>query len=143
DPAFLPHIPAPPPVPPAPPAPPKLMPQVAENLGPPLFDDQGNFITSSLVDDGYDIWRIECRGPLDPAVLANYTPTIEQQPDPNDITKTRPIHVANHAVLWSAPYLGDDWTGRGTLLDPDTEAQLQDYVNAGGRLLITGRDVAW
>jgi len=76
-------------------------------------------------------------------VLALYTPAVDRQPDPANPTQTRDVRVANRVVMWSSPFTGDLWVGRGTLLDLDTQALLTNYVNAGGRLLIHGRDVAW
>ena len=63
------------------------------------------------------------------------------------------VRVANRAVMWCAPFLGDLWIGNGTLLDAGTQTLLANFVlgggqgtsqfPAGGKLLVTGRDVAW
>jgi Tol biopolymer transport system component len=97
----------------------------------------------SLQNDLYDLWRIQCRGPLDPSVLANYAPTIDKQPDPADPSTTRAVPVATRAVLWSCPFAGDLWVGRGSIVDTETQALLSNFSSAGGRMFISGRDIAW
>jgi Tol biopolymer transport system component len=92
----------------------------------------------------YDIWRIQCRGPIPNAVLNTYAPHLETQAfDPISGTTPPPVLVAERCVIWHAPYLGDLFVGPGTLLDPSVQAQLQAFVAGGGRLMVQGQDVAW
>lgn len=93
----------------------------------------------------YDIWRTLCRGPVPDAVLAQYLPHMTQQPPDviNGETTPRPVTVAPRCVMWHAPYTGNVFAGPGTLTDLATQTQLTGFVNAGGRLLVNGQDIAW
>lgn len=68
-------------------------------------------------------------------------------PSRPDTTEERSmdIMVADHFVIWSAPYSGDLVLGTesGTMTDAATQANLRDFVNEGGRLLVTGQDLGW
>lgn len=111
-----------------------------------------NSYSDGLDDDGtgfpptqrYDIWRIQCRGPIPQAVLNQYLPHFEQEP-PDVISGGGPLKVlvADRCVLWHAPYLGDLFVGPGTLLDNNTQTMLSNFVAQGGRLFVCGQDVAW
>ncbi len=93
----------------------------------------------------YNIWRIQCRGPIPDSVLGQYLPHTEQQP-PDTIdgeTTPRAVLVAPRCVIWNAPYAGDLWTGPGTITDLSTQAQLAAFIAAGGRLFVNGEDVGW
>ncbi|MEI6500173.1 MAG: hypothetical protein WCP21_04000, partial [Armatimonadota bacterium] len=67
--------------------------------------------------DGYDVWRVICRGPVPPAVYQYYLPTVEYQLDPTKldnegsltVTADRKVAVAERAVIWAAPHTGDVW----------------------------------
>lgn len=96
----------------------------------------------------YDIWRIQCRGPI-PAAVLNLYGARTSQPQPPDILATppetvlrRPL-VADRCVIWHAPYAGDLFVGPGTILDQDTQTLLTGFVNGGGRLFMNGQDVAF
>lgn len=111
-----------------------------------------NSYTDGLDDDGsgvpptqrYDVWRIQCRGPLPVNVLNRYLPYAVQQPfDPISNTTPKPVVVAERAVIWHSPYSGDLFVGPGTILDATVQNQLKTFVASGGRLLVTGQDIAW
>lgn len=92
----------------------------------------------------YDIWRILCRGPVPQAVYLAYLPRREQQPDPrNPLTATQTVFVAERCIVWAAPYAGSVWTGAGSITDINTQRDLTQFVAQGGRLYVTGQDVAW
>ena len=108
---------------------------------------------AELTDDGtgipatgrYDIWRIQCRGPIDDATLSTYGAHLVTQPaDPTGLT-TGPtqVTVAERCVIWHAPYTGDLFVGPGTLLDPDTQFRLTTFVANGGRLFVDGQDIGF
>jgi hypothetical protein len=46
----------------------------------------------------YNIWRVQCRNPITPAVLAGYQPRIEREP--TDLTAASAISSTRHA--WSS-----------------------------------------
>lgn len=108
------------------------IPGAINNLGP-----------SSILGDAYDVWRILARGPIDAGTLFSYAPVIDRQPDPSQPLVTRPKLVAERAVLWAAPFAGNIWAGSGSITDPQTQALLTQFVERGGRLWVSGQDVAW
>jgi Tol biopolymer transport system component len=110
----------------------KPVPGAINNLGP-----------TSILRDNYDLWRVLARGPIDAGTLASYAPLVDRQPDPSQPTNVRTRQVAEHAVLWSAPFAGNVWVGRGSITDPATQALLTAFVGRGGRLWVAGQDVAW
>jgi len=90
----------------------------------------------------YDIWRVQCRNPLPPSVLAGYLPRYEQEPtDLRGGSRTK-LH-AERIVVWASPYTGDLWAGPGHLLDPEMQTTLRNFLAAAGRLVVSGQDVAW
>ncbi|MCC6442012.1 MAG: carboxypeptidase regulatory-like domain-containing protein, partial [Armatimonadetes bacterium] len=92
----------------------------------------------------YNIWRVQCRDPIPQAVLGNYLPSIVTEPDPSDpVNKMRPKRISNRFVVWAAPYAGDLWVGNGTITDPKTQSAIQWYLSQGGRMALSGQDVAW
>lgn len=98
------------------------------------------------VTQQYDIWRIQCRGPVPDALLAQYTPHVEQQP--SDATSggtqtPRNVLVASRCVIWHAPFAGNVFQAPGTITDLATQLKLQNFVAAGGRLLVNGQDIGW
>jgi Tol biopolymer transport system component len=121
------------------------------------MDDQGNPVitkvpipgwrnnlgSTSLAGDNYDIWRVLARGPIDPGTLASYGPVTDRQPAPVQPGNPRPRVVAERAVLWAAPFAGNIWVGRGSITDPQTQATLAQFVQRGGRLWVSGQDIAW
>ena len=97
------------------------------------------------VTQQYDIWRIQCRGPVPDAVLQQYLPHTEQQPPDvlNGEKNPRTVLVAPRCVIWHSPYTGNLFTGPGTLTDLQVQAQLHGFLAAGGRLFVNGQDVGW
>lgn len=101
--------------------------------------------------EGYDTWRIICRGPIPASVYQYYLPTIEYQLDPSKlddkgslaVTADRQVPVADRAVVWAAPHTGDVWTANGGIIDASTQADVALFVQRGGRLFISGEDIAW
>jgi len=98
----------------------------------------------------YDVWRILCRGPIPDTILRGYLPTVEYQLSPEEALSnptsarpTRAVLVANRAVIWAAPHTGDVWIANGTIMDASTQAQLAQFLDQGGRLFISGEDLAW
>lgn len=85
------------------------------------------------------VWRILCRGPLDAPTLNAYTPLPLPQPAGSPI----PAQDADRMILWIAPNLGDLFVQPGTLLDAEVQQSLANFVNTGGRLFLSGQDVAW
>jgi hypothetical protein len=114
---------------------------------------QNTIGTGSFRGDGYDLWRVICRGPVDPSILLSYAPTqvqqvdptaFDQAPSPNGNYPTVAVPAAEKAVYWASPYSGDLWVGPGTITDASTQALLTDFVqNRSGRLFITGQDIGW
>lgn len=98
----------------------------------------GNSTAGRGMVEPVDVWRILCRGPVPFDVLASYLPVpVEDE----FLGKTR-FH-ADKMVVWASPYTGDLWVGPGTLLDIETQANLTRFYNLGGRLAVTGQDIAW
>ncbi|MBI5831696.1 MAG: carboxypeptidase regulatory-like domain-containing protein [Armatimonadetes bacterium] len=89
--------------------------------------------------DQVAIWRVLCRGPLDAGTLNAYTPA------PLAAVEGSPVPAQNgdHMVVFSSPYTGDVYAQPGTLLDASTQALLRSFVAAGGRLVVSGMDIAW
>jgi hypothetical protein len=93
----------------------------------------------------YDQWRIQCRGPVPTNVLNAYLGHLESQPPNvlNGSTAPNQVYVANRCVVWHSTYAGDLFVGPGTILDSNTQVQLAAFVQAGGRLFLSGQDCAW
>ncbi len=106
----------------------------------------------------YSVWRILSRGPVPASVLNSYLPTPVSQPaiaDPAGITApAATILDATRCVIWQSPYTGDVLADPGTIDDPgnvgsagvtnprqSTTAILTAFVQAGGRLCVSGQDV--
>ena len=102
----------------------------------------------SLPQNNYSIWRTLCRGPVPSSVLNGYLPTFANQPAVNDPQNAGANQIAKQVteapkcVVWLAPYTGDLLEGPGSLDDPVTQAQLSTFVAAGGRLFVSGQDIA-
>jgi hypothetical protein len=111
----------------------------------------------------YSIWRILSRGPLDPTLLTTlptknvntgkleggYLPTTVSQPAVNDTIRgfTSPastsVVVATRCVIWASPFTGDQPLNvTGSIDDPATQTLLRQYVASGGRLFMTGQEIA-
>ncbi|CEK16366.1 periplasmic component of the Tol biopolymer transport system [Chthonomonas calidirosea] len=105
------------------------------------LDDDGSGVPPT---QSYDIWRIQCRGPIPQSVLNAYLPYYENiPPDPSNTNLPTKVLVAEKCVLWHSPYSGDLFVGPGTILDQQTQTMLANFVQAGGRLFINGQDIAW
>jgi Tol biopolymer transport system component len=91
------------------------------------------------LNEPVDVWRILCRGPIDFNTLSAYLPIPVTDPDP----KLPPRFSASKMVIWASPYSGDVWVGPGTIVDPSVQAALSQYLSQGGRLFLTGQDIAW
>jgi hypothetical protein len=92
----------------------------------------------------YDIWRILCRGPIPLSVLDLYAPSVQTQPaNPVDGNPARQVAVANGCVIWQSPFTGDEFAANGTLADPNTQANLISFIQQGGRLYVSGKDVGY
>ena len=110
-------------------------------------------------NDYVDVWRILCRGPVTREVLSLYSPQITEQLQPNidpdndgipgpyktaDGTPiTQQAAVSSSCVVWGSPYTGDVFAVPGTLYDSATQRDLTAYLDTGGRLFITGQDIAF
>jgi len=98
----------------------------------------------------YSLWRILSRGPIPAAVYQAYEPTITTQPAVTDPGAPKgftsilagKVPAANRCILWISPFTGDVLAGPGTLLDPATQVQITNFVAAGGRLCVSGQNVA-
>lgn len=91
------------------------------------------------LNEPVDVWRILCRGPIDFNTLSAYLPIPVTDPDPT----LPPRFSASKMVVWASPYAGDVWVGPGTIVDPSVQAVLSQYLSQGGRLFLTGQDIAW
>lgn len=98
--------------------------------------------SNTLYGDTYDLWRVQCRNPITPAVLAGYLPRTEEEPTDLSGGKRTKLH-AERIVIWGSPYTGNVWAGPGHLLDPEVQTLLQAYLAGSGRLIVRGQDVAW
>lgn len=85
------------------------------------------------------VWRILCRGKVDASTLNAYTPL----PLPPAPGSPIPSQDGDRMILWVSPYTGDLFVQPGTLLDAEVQSDLTNFVASGGRLFVTGQDVAW
>lgn len=94
-----------------------------------------------------DVWRVLCRGPVPDNVLQAYTPSpvsVITAPGDSAQTDTRSLLAsATSCVIWASPYTGTVFAGPGTLADADTQNRLSNFLNNGGRLFVSGRDVVF
>jgi hypothetical protein len=93
----------------------------------------------------YDVWRILTRGPVPQSILNSYgSTTITTPPNPATTSNT-PITTisAPDCVVWLSPYSGDAFVGSGTITDPNTQLTLEEFIAAGGRLHIEGKDIGY
>ena len=93
-----------------------------------------------------DIWRTQCRGAVPASVLAAYLPRIQMQPDPTDplFRPTKAVADAHSCVVWAAPYTGDEWVQPGSsIISQTVQESLTSFVENGGRLWVSGGDIAW
>ncbi len=116
---------------------------------------------------GYDIWRVICRGPIPSAIYQYYLPTVENQLSPSEAISSPAtaapdtvVQVANRALIWACPHAGDVWigsshpsnsvrpstadpNGSGSLVDPATQSAVTSFLTSGGRITISGEDLVW
>jgi len=95
-------------------------------------------------NDNVDVWRVLARGEVPIEIINLYRPQVSEQLDPTDVPafqRIRPVVVAQTAIVWASPYTGNVFAGPGTLYDGETQRRLTAYLNAGGRLFVTGKDV--
>ncbi len=97
----------------------------------------------SRLGEGYDVWRVICRGPIEMNDLIYYLPTTETQLTVPDMTDTRQVLVANRCVVWAAPHTGNVWTAPGSVVDAGTQATLATFLDRGGRMMISGMDIGF
>lgn len=97
----------------------------------------------------YSLWRILSRGPIPQSVLGGYLPTFQPQPSVMDTTNNVKadaapnVPIANRCVIWVSPYTGElPLVDAGSLENQTTQDTLTAFVNGGGRLCITGQNVA-
>jgi hypothetical protein len=102
--------------------------------------------------NGVDVWRVQCRGPVPQEIINTYRPRIARQLDPEDFAsgmptampeKTRPVAVADAAIIWASPYTSEVFAGPGTLDDAVTQTRLTNFLEDGGRMFISGKDVLY
>lgn len=123
------------------------------NPGGQALNDKNEVIAVSTPStfSGVDVWRILSRGPVTTDVLDSYRPRETFQIDPNETSPgengpftapTRNLAVSDASVIWGAPYAGTVFAGPGTIVDPETQTNLTAFLSSGGRLFLSGRDVA-
>lgn len=119
---------------------------LTNNGGQPTDGLQSSFPTTFT---NVDTWRILSRGPVPSTTIDAYKPRITQQIDPNSgsdptfTKKTRNVAVADSFIVWAAPFAANSFVGPGTITDATTQNNLTKFLEAGGRLFVTGRDVAF
>ena len=93
----------------------------------------------------YSIWRTLSRGPVPGEVLSAYLPGVAIQPADTRAGERQPRtrQVYNRLVVWASPFSGNVFVGPGTITDLTTQQQLASFVDAGGRLLISGQDIGF
>ena len=94
----------------------------------------------------YNIWRVLSRGPVPSSLLTDYLP--QRTTAPADIrvsgeTTPRIVTSAKRMVVWASPFSGDLFVGAGTITDIQTQNNLTNFVQSGGRLFISGQDIAF
>ncbi len=112
------------------------------NLPPGFFLRSDTLGQNTTYGNLYNIWRVQCRNPITPSVLAGYQPRFEREP--TDLTggSRQKLH-ATRMVIWASPYTGNVWAGPGHILDPEVQTLLRSYLQNSGRMLFSGQDIAW
>ena len=107
-------------------------------------------LSAGGVFGGSDLWRILCRGPLSDQVLYAYLGPQVQQVSPLDGVTPVTVTHGDKEVFWLSPSTwyrlvasspGTGFNGTGSMLDPVVQAQLQTFVQNGGRLFADGFDL--
>lgn len=100
----------------------------------------------------YDTWRVICRGRVPATVYSFYKPGVEfqldpaqQATDPINAQPVRRVPVSERMVVWASPHAGSVWVpgNSGSLVDPAVQADLANYMATGGKLFVSGQDIAW
>ncbi|GIV07612.1 MAG: hypothetical protein KatS3mg017_0814 [Fimbriimonadales bacterium] len=112
------------------------------NLPPGFFLRSDTLGQNTTYGNLYNIWRVQCRNPITPAVLAGYQPRIEREPTDLQGGSREKLH-APRIVIWGSPYAGNVWAGPGHILDPEVQTLLRSYLQNSGRMVFSGQDIAW
>ena len=115
---------------------------VHPTLGLPFFVRSDTLGQNTTYGNLYSIWRVQCRNPITPAVLAGYQPRIEREPTDLAGGFRDKLH-ATRIVIWASPYAGNVWAGPGHILDPEIQTLIRNFLQASGRILFSGQDIAW
>lgn len=107
---------------------------------------EANGTTYALPNTGqYTIWRTLCRGPVPQELLDAYLPY--SSPAPADRvageTSERTVRVKKRLIVWAAPFIGNVFSGGGSLADLSVQERLTNYVNNGGALFVSGADIGF
>jgi len=98
-----------------------------------------NSIRDGWYGKGYDIWRVICRDKITIGDLSFYLPKVKHQLMPESVIDSDAI------VIWNAPRTGHVWTtpNEGSIIASDIQNTLERFLDQGGRLMISGQDIAW
>ncbi|MBC8102273.1 MAG: carboxypeptidase regulatory-like domain-containing protein [Cytophagales bacterium] len=99
----------------------------------------------------YSMWRVLSRGPVPTNLLTDYLPVRSTSPPDQFLnaqgtaleTTPRTVLQANRIVVWASPFTANVFTGAGSITDQQTQDNLRNYVNQGGRLFLSGQDIAF
>jgi len=91
----------------------------------------------------FDIWRVQCRGPVPVAILQSYMPRTILQPGPTSVSGTHKVFVTDHYVAWACPYSGDLLTNNDSIDSAAVQANIATYLDGGGKLILSGQEIAW
>ncbi|MCX7992605.1 MAG: carboxypeptidase regulatory-like domain-containing protein [Fimbriimonadales bacterium] len=109
---------------------------------PPFFVRSDTLGQNTTYGNLYNIWRVQCRNPITPSVLAGYQPRLEREP--TDLTGGfRDKLHAPRIVIWASPYAGNVWAGPGHILDPEVQTLIRSFLQSSGRMVFSGQDIAW
>lgn len=112
------------------------------NLPPGFFVRSDTLGQNTTYGNLYDIWRVQCRNPITPSVLAGYQPRIEREPTDLQGGFRDKLH-APRIVIWGSPYAGNVWAGPGHILDPEVQTLIRSFLQNSGRMVFSGQDIAW
>jgi hypothetical protein len=113
----------------------------------------------SPYEDDYDIWRTQCRDSFPSSEDLGGDAAFNQGQSLQDAINyylphnvpgftangsATTIKYADRAVVWAAPYAGDvTMADIDSISNPSIQQMLANYLNQGGRMLLSGQDVAW
>ncbi|MFN3691114.1 MAG: hypothetical protein ACK4UU_09345, partial [Fimbriimonadales bacterium] len=112
------------------------------NLPPGFFIRSDTLGQNTTYGNLYNIWRVQCRNPITPSVLAGYLPRTEREPTDLAGGFREKLH-APRIVIWGSPYSGNVWAGPGHILDPEIQTLIRAFLQNGGRMVFSGQDIAW